>query len=445
MGGRQESVHRFLKLTQPIDRNDLPRSHILEAGKVYEVPFHFAVPEQLLPKACQHKYHHEAVREAHLQVPPSFGDPALSGFGSTLLDDLAPLMTRIVYSVSVELYRDHPNDGTQIVFAEATKKLRIKPAFEEKPPIDLDIYGKHEDYSLRQEKTMRKGMLKGKLGRLVMETSQPSAFKLPAISPGMSHEPVTTKVKIALRFDPTEEATQPPRLGSLNSRIKVATFFASAPRVNFPSRSALAYDGTQGYISEFVNLSSMCVASVEWRKHDASESPISRRASAVSQDSTNSIVRSTSASQSAILEPSSDYKGKSFYTATILVPLALPMNKNFVPSFHTCLVSRVYGLHISLGLSGQAFGSTVTLKLPVQITSEGSVGSLERRRQSSFMQMAHIDAAFAFEPRNVGPPPDFFLNQSRLESRADVSNEPPSYSVFEPVMNMGRASVSVAG
>jgi hypothetical protein len=190
-------------------------------------------------------------------------------------------MAKIVYSIRVEVYRDHPSDGSQLIIAEAAKKLRVKPAFEEQPPLDLDIYGKHDDYCLRQEKTMRKGMLKGKLGKLVMETSQPSGFRLPAVGPGEAIPPVTTKVRVALRFDPADESTAPPKLNSLNSKIKVATFFASTPRINFPSRAQMIYDGTQGYISEFVNLSSMCVANVEWRKHESWESPASRRASGV--------------------------------------------------------------------------------------------------------------------------------------------------------------------
>lgn len=445
MGGRQESMHRFLKLVQPIRDEEYPQPRVLEANRIYEFPFHFAVPEQLPSKSCTHRYHHDAVREAHLQPPPSFGDPALSGFGSTLLDDLAPLMTKIVYSIRVEVYRNHASDDTQLVIAEASKKLRVKPAFEEQPPLDLDIYGKHEDYTLREEKTIRKGMLKGKLGRLVMETTQPSGFRLPAVIPGETIPPVNTKVRLALRFDPTDDNAVPPKLGSVNSKLKIATFFSCTPRTSFPSRTSLVYDGSLGYISEFLNLSSMCVANVEWRKHDSSESPVSRRASAASRNSVVSNIRTNSSGAQAILEPSSEYKGKSFYTATILVPLALPMNKNLVPSFHTCLVSRVYGLHVGLSVSGQAIGSSVTLKLPVQISSEGSAGTVERRRQSTFVQQAQIDADAAFEPRNMGPPPEAFLGQSQLPGAAPASNEPPSYSFFDSAYSMRNASVSVAG
>jgi hypothetical protein len=442
MGGRQEAIHRFLKLTQPIRDEELPQPRILEAGKTYEYPFTFAIPEHLLPKACVHRSNHDHVRVAHLQVPPSFGDPELSGFGSMLLDDMAPQMAKISYSVKVQIRKIHPGDDSIQIIVEASKKLRVKPAFEEQPPLDLDIYGKHEDYCLRQEKTIRKGMLKGKLGKLVMQASQPKGFRLPAIPAGAPTPPVSTKVKVALRFDPADESTPPPRLGSLNSKIKVATFFACTPRINFPSRSVLAYDGSQGYISEFLNLSSMCIANVEWHRRDASESPVSRRCSAVSEASGPAMVRSNSSTSAPISEPSSGYKGKTFYTANIVVPLSLPTNKNLVPSFHTCLVSRVYALHVNMSVSGQALGSSTTLKLPVQISSEGSVTFSERRRRSQYMEQAHIDADAAFEPRNIGPPPDVFLNQSQLGG--ERSNEPPSYSLM-PFQGTRSASVSVAG
>jgi hypothetical protein len=443
MGGRQEAAHRFLKLTQPIEDAQLPQPRVFEAGKTYEYPFTFAVPEHLLPKACVHKTHHDGVREAHLQVPPSFGDPELSGYGSTLLDDMAPMMAKVLYSIKVQVFKIHPSDDNQLLIVDASKKLRVKPAFEERPPLDLDMYVKHEDYCLRQEKTIRKGMLKGKLGKLVMETSQPKAFKLPAVPAGAPVPAVSTKVKLALRFDPADENTQPPRLGSLNSKLKVATFFASTPRMGYPSRTTLAYDGSQGYISEFLNLSSMCLANVDWRKHESWESPASRRDSAVSEDSAVSTVHSNSSVSVAIPEPSLGYKGKTFYTATILVPLSLPTNKNFVPSFHSCLVSRVYGLHVNLSCNGQAVGSSVTLKLPVQIASEGSVSSLERRRRSLYVEQAQFDADAAFEPRNIGPPPDFFLNQSQLTDGGRSSNEPPSYS-FHGFPGMMGSRVPVA-
>ncbi|KIW08563.1 uncharacterized protein PV09_00528 [Verruconis gallopava] len=446
IGGRQEATHRFLKLTQPMRDDELPQPRVFAANRTYEYPFTFALPQQLLPKACTHKTQHNGVQETHLQPPPSFGDPELSGFGTTLLDDMAPLMARIQYAVKVQIFRTHLADETQHVISEATKKLRIKPVFDEQPPLDLDIYGCHEDYTLRQEKSIRKGMLKGKLGRLVMEANQPKGFRLPAVPAGDPIPAVSTKVKIKVRFDPADDTTPPPRLSSVSSKLKVGTFFSCTPRHNFPSRSSLAYDSTQGYISEFLSLSSICAANVDWRRHESWESPTSRRTSAASRDSNaTTAVQSNCSANTSIPEPSKDWKGKHFYTATLLVPLTLPTNKNFVPTFHTCLVSRVYGLHVSLGVSGQPVGSSVTLKLPVQISAEGSVSSVERRRQSSYIAQAQVDADAAFEPRNIAPPPEHLLGYSRLPGV--TNNLPPDYSFpsSSRVSGVGGLSVPVAG
>lgn len=385
------------------------------------------IPQQLLPKACAHKVCHSSIHEAHLHVPPSFGEPETSGWGAALLDDLAPQMAKIVYEIRVQVKKYRPEDGGQTIVSEASKKLRVKPAFEEEPPLDLGIYGKHEDHCLRQEKTIRKGVLKGKMGRLVMEAFQPKEFALPAIPAGKPVPAISTMVKISLRFDPVDEKSPPPRLGSLNSKLKVSTYYAASPRQNYPSRATLAFDMSQGYISEFLALSNMCVSSVEWRRHEGWESPISRRDSALSTISTmtTATISSNTASAASIPDPSANYKGRSFYTATVLVPLTLPTNKHFVPTFHTCLVSRVYGIH--LGLSCGPIGSSLTLKLPVQISSEGSVGSAERRRRSVWVDEAIMEVDEAFEPRNTGPPPEEYLGQSQLGGEA---NDLPGYSMF---------------
>jgi hypothetical protein len=449
MAGRSEATHRFLKLTQPISSEDLPLPRILEAGKVYTFPFTFVVPNHLLPKSCAHNTDHDNVKEAHLQLPPSFGDPELSGFGSSLLDDLAPDMSRVTYAVKVSIFRAREDgaDRADNVLVEVSKKLRIKPATDEQPP--LEIAGRSDEYCQRQEKTIRKGVFKGKLGRLVIEASQPKSFRLPALPPGADLPPVSTMAKVVLRFDPSDEKSPPPRLGSLSSRLKVMTYFSSRPRHSFPVRSSSLIDMSQGYISDMVSLSSMCVASVEWRKHESWESPVSRRDSAMSTASTMSTmtINSNTLSAATIPDPSASYRGKFFYTATILVPITLPRTKNLVPTFHTCLISRVYALHLSLSAHGSPIGPSLSLKLPVQISSEGSVGVVERRRESEQLEQAARDAEAAFEPRNMAPPSSEYTSQSRLGN----ANLPPSYNTHQQLggdifaQEQGAQGVSVCG
>ena len=388
-------------MIQPRNELNFPPSGVLQAGKTYRFPFTFVVPPQLLPRSCTHKCANSQVKDTHLHLPPSFGDPELAGDGVHLLDDMAPAMAKVSYFIRARLIRDH--DGPEALVSEATKKLLITPAFEEQPPLNID--GHDDDYKMRLEKTVRKGFMKGKLGKLVIESSQPKSFRLPAVSPGESNLPVSTMAKVQIRFDPQDANSPPPRLSSLVSKLKVTTFFASSPRHRIPVKGTTFPDMSQGYITETLSLSTLCIASVEWTPHRPGESPAPpspllappRRDSAMSQTSTASTA-------SKIAAPSSSHRpANPFYTATILVPLSLPTaTKHFVPTFHSCIVSRVYALAVSLAVQGQPLSPALTLKLPVQVSADGSPGSVERRRQSEQLELAFMEADAVFEPRAVG-------------------------------------------
>jgi hypothetical protein len=426
ISGRSESIHRFLRLRQPIDDSELPQPRIIEAGKTYRFPFTFVVPPQLLPRACSHKSSNSQVHEAHLQLPPSMGDPDLSGFGALLLDDLAPEMARISYAIKGQLIRTKAN-GKPNILAEGTKKLRIKPATEELPPLSIE--GREDEYCLRKEKTLRKGLFKGKLGTLVMEASQPKSFCLPALAPGAEIPSVSTHARVKLRFDPRNENSPPPRLNSLASRLKVSTYFSTTPRRDFPKKANVLMEMNMGVLSNTMPLSSLCIGNVEWKRNDASSRNTpsvedDRRFSTMSAMSTLSARTGSSSfcdGRNAIPTPSEGHNPSStFYTATIIVPLSLPTSKTLIPTFHSCLISRVYSLHLALSFDGHRFTSSLALKVPVQISAEGSVRGVERRRQSRLEQQAILEADEAFEPRIVGPV---------WESSTPRRGAPPGYEV----------------
>ena len=419
LNGRTEAVHRFLRLLQPISRMQLPENGIIEAGKIYKFPFTFVVPTHLLPRACAHNCDNDHVKETHLLLPPSFGDPDLCGYDGKLLDDFAPDMARVSYCIKVKMtkWRD---DGTENVVSEASKRLRIKPAYEEQPPLNIDS---DDEYCGRLEKTLRKGLVKGKLGHLVMEASQPKSFRLPATAPGDAIPSITTMAKVKLRFDPHDESSQPPRLSSLSSKLKVTTFFASTPRHAFPSRTTTFPDMSQGYISDAVPLSTLCVASVDWHRHEAGSTVPIPSTSPLRRDSALSTSSACSSDYNTIPAPSSHYhQHLPFYTATVIVPLSLPTNKHFVPTFHNCIISRIYALSLHLTTHGQPLGPSLTLKIPIQISAEGSLNSVERRRMSERAEEAVREADAVFEPRLMGPG----LGLAGMETQ-ESSDMPPGY------------------
>ncbi|KAJ9629812.1 hypothetical protein H2203_002193 [Taxawa tesnikishii (nom. ined.)] len=424
MSGRSEASHQFLRLTQPIAESSYPQPRTFEAGRTYEFPFLFVVPERLLPRICRHKVSHDSIHEAHIRLPPSLGDRQVAGKGSTLLDDFAPQMAHISYAVVVRINKVK-EEGEKRELAVKAKNVRIVPAMSEQPPINVD--GQQTDYILRAEKAIRKGVFKGKLGTLIMEAVQPKSLRLP--SPRTeSDAPVTSMATIKLRFDPAETNSQPPRLGSLGSKLKVSTHYASTARSCIPTRQTTMFDLHQGVHAEYVSLPSRCVAGVEWTYHSDSESAILlRRDSACSTRSNCS---------SPVPEPSESYKRKGFYTAQILAPITLPTNKSFVPTFHTCLISRIYQLNLHLGIHSVGVGPSIELKLPIQICSEGS-GESEVQHRSSLGSLSaeeqlaeEQDASEFFEPRRISPMAEDLVGGSNIPGIAH--DLPPEYSAFAP-------------
>ncbi|KAF2808249.1 uncharacterized protein BDZ99DRAFT_572138 [Mytilinidion resinicola] len=426
ISGRSEATHRFLKLVMPLDHSLMPQPRILYAGQTQTFPFTFVVPEQLLPRACTHRTDSIHVHQRHLELPPSLGDPELAGFNGMLLDDLAPDMSRITYGIKVKVTQFRDVDSTILTLGEKMRKVRVKPAFEVQPPINVD--SRDKEYRLRQERVIRKGLFKGKLGTLVMESSQPKSLVIPgARSP--SGTTLSTMTKILLRFDPADESAQPPRFGSLNSKIKVTTFFASTPRMNFPNRSTNEFDLMSGFYSEMLDLSKMCVASAQWHRHESEASlALARRDSGVSSDcseqgrNSSSSLPHTNTHTYSTANATKNYKGKSFYTATLLVPITLPENKSFVPTFHSCLISRVYSLNLSLSVHAPGIGDpSMTVKVPIQIAADTSESGAARIRETRAESLAIQDANEMWTPRSVAP--------AQLSTMAG-GDGPPDYSAF---------------
>ncbi|KAF2637406.1 arrestin [Massarina eburnea CBS 473.64] len=427
MSGRTEASHRFLTLKQPIDGSDLPTPRVLVAGKKYTFPFYFTVPAQLLPRACPHTVASDYVRETHLMLPPSLGDAELSGFGGSLLDDMSPEMAKIVYAIKVRVLQLHEGEERISVLAEKARKVRVKPAFEEQPPLNMDG---NPEYKQRCEKAVRKGLFKGKLGTLIAQSRQPKAMVIPGARTD-SNAPPSTRARVLLRFDPADENSVPPCLGSLKTSIKVSTYYASTARKSHPNRYSIGYDASQGIFSETIPISNMCIASAQWEKRIASENPSltepERRDSGMSSLSTTS----NTTFNTGIPLASKDYKGGDFYTASILVPITKTSNKNLIPTFHSCLISRTYSLNMSL--SAQAPGvsdPTLSLKIPLQICAEGSVTGNENARARSAEAVVLEDVGRIFTPRSVAPP---------------SMDAPPEYVPFPSHVGRHHARVTAVG
>ena len=244
--------------------------------------------------------------------------------------------------------------------AEGSKKLRIIPAMKEQPPLDVIVEGDDRyEYKMRREKNIKKGIFKGKLGRIVVQSTQPQSLKLPySRGPDADRGP-TTVATMKVRFDPIEESFPPPGLNTLQAKLKVATCFTSVPMDVIPTKSSEFHcSSVRGIFVETLNLSSRSLSNIEWQKHTSQTSEFFNRRN------------------SGIPNPSKAYNGGSFYTVDIIVPISLPKgNKVLVPSFNSCLISRMYALDLHLSLTTPKttlIDPTIRLKLPIQVSSEGN-------------------------------------------------------------------------
>ncbi|MCJ1388743.1 hypothetical protein MMC18_001592 [Xylographa bjoerkii] len=415
---RSKAYHAFLRLSQPIRETEYPENHVLKAGETYSYRFTFVVPETLLPQSCTHPRDNERVLDAHLHLPPTLGDSMLGPDGKTFLEDMAPDMTIVSYAIRVVIFqRSQGISGKLSILVDAVKKLRIIPAVDESPPIPLSGTDS-DDYIVRREKDLKKGMFKGKLGRLTVESSQPSSLRLPYCRSDMTRARVTTMAIVNLRFDPSDESAKLPRLGNLVNKLKVVTFFSVVPGRDFPCRAnAYIYDSQRGVFVENVNLSSRNVESVQWVPHNALE----RHDSAIS---VSDNLPPPSASQT-------------YYTAQILVPVHLPTSsKTFVPTFHGCLVSRVYSLSLTLSVHvpGAKVSATImNLKIPLQVSAEGNPDARPTISEEEMQAIAARNIDTELAPRSLAPPSPEYIEHAHLDRSGSVASVilPPTPEYFE--------------
>lgn len=366
---------QFLRLSQPVDETMLQIPRIAEKGKKYTFPFTFVIPGRLPDSSCTHRVKNGAVREAHLRLPPSAGDPCFLGEDGCLVDDLFPDMARISYYVRVKILRGCGSDGRVIALADSSRKVRVTPNVEEVPPIHVEDHP--GDYVLRAEKSIKKGIFKGKLGRLTVEAEQPRDL-------GLGPCPASTLVPVSLWFTVADESFEPPKLGTLTAKLRVLTFFSTSTINYIPGPSSRTHDALLGHYSVLLLLSSRYMGGVNWSKQ-----PL---------------------------------QGPTTYKATLLVPITVPKCKELVPSFMACLISRSYILDLSVAVQASTYSCTsVLLKIPLQVSHPSTPSPLAATSAS-----ANVDEFFT--PRSAAPPSGSEQNGPSL----------PEYSMFADVRSPAR-------
>ncbi|KAJ5623550.1 hypothetical protein N7490_012155 [Penicillium lividum] len=396
--GRTGSQQMFLKLRQPIEDAEYPTPRVLEPGRTYSFPFTFVVPDRLLPQVCSHPKKNNHIHQSHTLLPPTLGDSMISGDTKILIDDMAPEMSQIAYIVRVAVLKRSASQDFKTL-ANIAKKVRIIPI---------------STYCTRKEKTVKRGFLRGKQGQLIASASQPKPICL--LPTGERHETVSTSAKIQLRFDPVGNE-QPPQLGSMTSKIRTNTYYSANPWEDFPCQSTTYVSQIgQGIYQESIPLSNMCVASAKWEKHSSERDRRESTSSTSSDDSTG---------------PSASFTGDTYYTASLIIPISLPSHKTFVPTFHSCLMSRTYSLDCSLSYhtpAANVLTPSISLRLPIQVTTQPKYASSAKSDLGLVVTQAELDEFFI--PRSMSLPSSNVV--------VDV-NAPPEYS--ESTVQPNRRSV----
>ncbi|KAL4942909.1 hypothetical protein BDV06DRAFT_221752 [Aspergillus oleicola] len=309
------AYHEFLRLNHPARETEaaLPNPKVFKKGVRHEIPFTFVVPDYLTPSACHHA--DPWVKAAHLHMPPSCGDQSIAGFGGKLRDDSAPEACKVIYSISVQLERPNVLSGVQETIMEKKLKVRIKSLIGDVP---LSLSESRDESSLSQERTIQGDR------RLSITLEQPPCFYLPLRD---SIRLISKAVRLMLVYS---GPSTPPQIKSLRAQIIATTIYTTTP------------DASASY--------------PPLKKRDFFKRPINFRDVDVPL-SIPAIPR---------LSWSQEETGR--FTATLLVPVTLPKDMSFIPTFHSCLMSRVYSLAFQILVKGTT--ESWKLKAPMLIAAE---------------------------------------------------------------------------
>ncbi|KAI5926637.1 hypothetical protein F4810DRAFT_699382 [Camillea tinctor] len=420
----QATSHTFLKLTMPIPESSYPVPRIFEAGRTYKLPFHFVIPSQLTINACNHNVSSSSVQEAHVRLPPSVG--------SWEKDDFSPNMSRVTYCVKARVFRDDGELGGETTkIMEAAQEIKVLPAIPEDAPLNITDCDQLL-YSPSKTKTLKKSILSAKTGQVTVSGSQPGAAM---ISPD-GHSMAPTVAKLDLEFRPSSDDSQPPKVTGVSSKITAVTYFSASGINHYPNlkdwaASSFGGDG-RGCYSSTVSIPSSPMDKVVWRQrpraHTRRDSGYGTDTPSDSDQSSGSrrpvLSATTDKKRSSSRESSKSSPPSSYYTATVQVPVRLPTHKKqFLPTFHSCITSRIYVLNLTVTVLTGGASSNITVSVPLQIGVEAPTPRVDYDTQPPTFEatMQEEEAAAVDEflrPRTLYVPEIQF--QSALPGYSDL-------------------------
>ena len=339
----------FLTLQEPVDRSELRRIRTTDVGWFYKIPFRFEVPStQRKPREWQNRWG-DSVRQPTLELPPSYDKDSIPS--------TAPNIAKIAYCITAKLLRHDTVTVSEVashvtrVIEETSRVIRIVPVVHEQPPLQ------HCSTPGKEIVAVATTYLEGKAwtgshGRLETEVAQPKSLCVP-ISTGYDtcpKEAVETSAEMNLKFEPIEVDGIPPRLTRISAKLRAATRVSSNPMSDPPYQIGRRRDGTEDGLSvETIPLVGGTAQEVKWHR-DLTE----RKTSAVFPDK---------------------HGGRPPFTTVLPLRLVLPLQKQYLPTFHFSLISHFYVITLVLNfqLHGEGKSSkkgSICLEVPIQLSSE---------------------------------------------------------------------------
>ncbi|KAJ5569621.1 uncharacterized protein N7459_009051 [Penicillium hispanicum] len=348
--GRRQASHQFLLLRQPLGCSEYGEIKTLLPGIAYRIPFKFVIPEKLLPQSCSHTATGNDVRHAHTRLPPSL-ESSPTTFWNLEEDGISSKVCKVSYVVRARISTS-THTGAPQVLRDISRPIRVVP-------IRLTDYPRRElsvDSQLK-DKFPSRYMVQSQ-GPMELMVEQPSPIH---VSSAGSHPGKAVPLHIDLRVR-SASGKLLPRLRYMHCNLEVATYYGTTPWKVHPPAEDLAYDETdrEAHVTT-IPLSSLDLSSIKWAQLPSFESVV--EGNTKRDDLRTNSVSTTDSSNSS----------ESSYAASVTVPVILPEGKTFVPTFHSCLVSRVYRIQVSLSyhMPSRFCGSTISLKLPVEVSCSG--------------------------------------------------------------------------
>ncbi|RAK86393.1 hypothetical protein BO79DRAFT_153844 [Aspergillus costaricaensis CBS 115574] len=327
-----KAKHVFLSMHQPMENMGIPIPKVLKTGRVYSFEFQFTVPDRLLPHICRHIKQNRHVSEAHLLLPPSMGKTR-SRTHPASKDGLSPSSVETSYSICVSLFTPSKKGHPSHRLSSMTKPVWIIPTVYEQPPIG------HSDsllYCVHREIVLKRGLWNGISGRLFASALQPNSLSSSATGLGMERK-FEAMASLELEFF-SHALQKPPELKSMAAKLVAITFHSSRQWEDFPDASFgedhFGLEDRNVY-RRSINLSEVCLKSQKWAK------------------STGDL-------------------SSNCYKTVVQIPITSPRDRLLTPTFHSCLVSRIYLIELSLSYyipGAVALTSSLNLRVPIQVTN----------------------------------------------------------------------------